>query len=426
VKIRLAFVERMRHHPALARIREFLKRHHYSMPFFLLRETLAAFRQHNGFNISASLSFYAMFALIPMALLLFFLLSHLATSSSYAIEHLTTLTGKLVPKFSRRIMIEVYNVSRHKAVWGVFGMFALFWAVIPLAGTMRAAFHTIFTAIENRSFFRRQIKDALAVLGILLLFFLFSLKGLVLENVPMPPYFSVASNSLASLLLSTLLIAIFFRIFFPIRVAFHHILLGSLLTACLWLATRPAFGLFLFVNQSYGTIFGGMKNMFISIGWLYYSFVVFLLGTELIAVLHKRDALLLKGLFTGAVADTGNYHEKLMHRFGKRFRQGEYVFHEGDQGQEMYFIISGMVTVYHQGRAMREFGAGEYFGEMAVLSGARRAADAIVQSREAEVLLVSADNFGMLLQQEPGVAISFLREMARRYRQASGLDVPRQ
>ncbi|HQR51364.1 MAG TPA: cyclic nucleotide-binding domain-containing protein, partial [Methylophilaceae bacterium] len=130
--------------------------------------------------------------------------------------------------------------------------------------------------------------------------------------------------------------------------------------------------------------------------------------------------------FTGAVADAENYQDKLMQRFGKRFTQGEYIFREGDQGQEMYFIVSGAVTVYHQGRTLRELGAGEYFGEMAVLSEVRRAADAIVQSRQAEILRVSADNFATLLLQEPGVAMSLLREMARRYRRASGLDVPGQ
>lgn len=49
----------------------------YATPLFVLRETIAGFLRHNVFGMSASLSFYALFALIPLMLLIFFLLSHL-------------------------------------------------------------------------------------------------------------------------------------------------------------------------------------------------------------------------------------------------------------------------------------------------------------------------------------------------------------
>lgn len=415
-------LRRLQQHPAIAQPRQVLDRHRYSTPLFILRETLSAFRQHNGLTLSASLSFYAMFALIPMALLMFFLLSHLVISSNYAIVKLAILTSNLVPKFSHRIMIEVYNISKHKAVWGVFGMFALFWAVIPLAGALRSSFYAITSATEPPSFLRRTLKDALAVLGMLLLFFLFTFSGVMLENVvkflqPFSP-FPGAFNSLTSLLVSTLLIAFFYGAFFPVRVSLRHVLIGSFVTAGLWIAMRPAFSLFLLINQSYGAIFGGMKNMFISIGWLYYSFAVFLLGTELIATLRKKEVLLLRGLFGQVPQTHTGYLAKLMRLFGKTLVRGEYVFREGDQGLKMYYLVSGEVTVYHQGKPIRTFAAGEYFGEMAVLANAKRSADAIVQSEQAEILSISAENFETLLREEPPVAMSFLREMAQRLRQS--------
>ena len=102
-----------------------LEKHRYSTPQFVLRQALNAFSRHNGFGLSASLSFYALFALIPMALLIFFLLSHFAVSSSYAIVKLSVLISHMMPKYSHRIMIEVYNISKHEAIWGVFGMLVL-------------------------------------------------------------------------------------------------------------------------------------------------------------------------------------------------------------------------------------------------------------------------------------------------------------
>ena len=416
-------LEALRQHPAITQPKEALERHRYSTPLFVLRETLSAFRQHNGLSLSASLSFYAMFALIPMALLMFFLLSHLVISSNYAIVKLAILTSNLVPKFSHRIMIEVYNISKHKAVWGVFGMFALFWAVTPLAGALRSSFFTITATTEATSFFRRTLKDALAVLSMLLLFFLFTFSGVMLEKIvrflqPFSP-FPGAINSLTSLLLSTLMLAAFFHAFFPVRVAWRHILIGSIVTAGLWIVMRPAFSLFLLLNQSYGTIFGGMKNMFISIGWLYYSFAVFLLGTELIATLRKKEVLLLRGLFGSTPQTHVGYLGKLMQHFGHTYRQGERIFGEGAAGNEMYYVVTGEISVYHQDRLMRQVSAGGYFGEMAMLANADRTEDAIVTSGEAEILSISAENFETLLREEPTVAMSFLREMAQRLRHSN-------
>jgi membrane protein len=409
----------MRH--ALNRTRESLIRHSYQTPFFVLRETLAAFQRHHGFSISASLAFYALFALIPMALLMFFLLSHLVISSNYAIVQLAILTSNLLPEFSQRIMVEVFNISRHKAVWGAFGLFALFWAVTPLAGALRASFQTISSITEIPSFIRRAATDSVSVLGILILLFLFTFSGIMLEKLVtfLRPEFVSARllNTLSSIALSTAMLAIFYRIFFPVRVHLWHILIGSLVTAALWVAMRPAFELFLFLKQSYGTIFGGMKNMFIAIGWLYYSFAAFLIGTELIATLRKKEVLLLKGLFSNTRQQTA-YLDRLMHIFGRKLRKGDYVFRAGGPGNEMFYLLSGNVEILQHDQRIRIVKPGEYFGEMALLANMKRSMNAMVMSENAEILLITSENLETLLIEEPQIAMKFLRSMALQLRTA--------
>ena len=408
-------------HPAFAVPRATYARHRYNTPLFILRETFGAFKLHNGLSLSAALSFYAMFALIPMALLVFFMLSHLIVSSDYALVKLAILTSNLVPKLSNRIMIEVYNLSSHQAVWGVFGLLALLWVITPLAAALRSAFYSISSLVEAPSFIKGKIKDILAVLGILFLFFLFTFAGVVLERVIrfLEPYLLYTSlmNSVASLLITTLLIAIFYRIFFPVRVDFRHILIGSLMTASLWLVMRPAFALFLSVNESYGSMFGGMKNMFISIGWLYYTFAVFMLGTELIATLRKKDVLLLKGLFLKMPKDKATYLQQLMTRYGRVYQQGDFVFRQGDESHDLYFIVNGEVSLLQGEKVIRRFAEGEYFGEMSMLTELPRYADARVESVQAEVVVITSANLQTLLA-EPNIAMHFLKQMAVRLQQA--------
>ncbi len=416
---KFAKIKNLAHHPALDKPISAYAKHEYATPLFVLRETLAGFARHNVFGLSASLSFYALFALIPLVLLIFFLLSHLVFSSDYAIVKLAILTGNLVPEFSSKIMVEVYSATQTKAAWGALGLFVLLWTVTPLASAMRSAFYSIASMIEAPSYFKRKLKDVVSVLGILLLFFLFTSAGFIIEKiirflaVHLPVLQLNIIGSIGTLILTTVLIAVFYRVFFPMRVAFVHLLLGAFLTALLWLLMRPAFGLFLSLNQNYGAVFGSMKTIFVSITWLYLNFAVFLLGSELISTLRKKDVLLLKGLFDGA-PNKANYIDALMNRYGLSLRQGEYIFERGNAERNLYYLVEGRVSLSNDGRIMRELVAGDYFGELAMLTKQPTTSDAIVSSDEARIIVIYAENIDTMLEDDPKIAMQLLRQIASR------------
>ncbi len=411
------------HHPALTKPINAYARQEYATPLFVLRETIAGFLRHNVFGMSASLSFYALFALIPLILLIFFLLSQFVFSSDYAIVKLAILTGNLVPDFSNKIMMEVYSASQAKAAWGALGLFVLLWTITPLASAMRSAFYTIATMVEAPSYFKRKFKDVLSVLGILLLFFLFTFAGFIIEQAVrfLATYFPAMQfsivGSFSTMLLTTLLIVIFYKAFFPLRVAFVHLILGACLTALLWLAMRPAFGLFLSINQNYGAVFGSMKAMFVSITWLYLNFAVFLLGTELISTLRKQDVLLLKGLFDD-MPNKDNYIDALMSRYGLVLQQGEYVFERGNTERNLYYLAEGNINLVTNGTTERELKVGDYFGELAMLTKQPTTTDAIVSSDKARVIVIYAENIDTMLADDPKIAMQLLKQMAGRLQTA--------
>ncbi len=416
---KFAKIKNLAHHPVLDKSIYAYAKREYATPLFVLRETLLGFMRHNVFGMSASLSFYALFALIPLVLLIFFLLSHLVFSSDYAIVKLAILTGNLVPEFSGKIMVEVYSATQTKAAWGAVGLFVLLWTVTPLASAMRSAFYSIASMVEAPSYFRRKIKDVISVLGILLLFFLFTFAGFIIEKsirflaIHLPIIQINIIVTFGTLVLTTLLITIFYKVFFPIHVAFVHLLLGAFLTALLWLMMRPAFGLFLSLNQNYGAVFGGMKTMFVSITWLYLNFAVFLLGTVLISTLHKKDVLLLKGLFNGS-PNKANYIETLMSRYGISLQHREYIFERGNTERNLYYLVDGKVQLTNGDKIHRELQAGDYFGELAILAEKPTSADAIVASDAARIIVIYAENIDAMLADEPRVAMQLLKQMATR------------
>ncbi len=428
IKHKMAQLKNLAQHPAfskalLSKPMAAYASHEYATPLFVLRETLGGFARHNILSLSASLSFYALFALIPLILLIFFLLSHLVFSSDYAIVKLAILTGNLVPDFSSKIMVEVYNATQTKAAWGALGLFVLLWTITPLASNMRSAFYTIASMIEAPSYFQRKFKDVLSVLGILLLFFLFTSAGFIIEKVivflasRLPILEINIVGSISTLLLTTLLIAIFYKIFFPMRVAFKHLCLGASLTALLWLLMRPAFGLFLSINENYGAIFGSMKAMFVSITWLYLNFAVFLLGLELIATLRKKDVLLLKGLFSGT-SSKANYMNTLMNRYGLNLKKEAIIFESGNTHRNLYYVVEGNIHLIQNGVTVRELNAGDYFGEMALLTEKPTVTSAVVSSEQARVIVIDAENLDAMMADEPRVAMQLLKRIAAKLQQS--------
>ena len=64
---------------------------------------------------------------------------------------------------------------------------------------------------------------------------------------------------------------------------------------------------------------------------------------------------------------------------------GEYLFKEGDKGESLYFVGSGMVVVVlkiprHQERILRKFKAGAILGEMAIYTGENRTASVRIEN----------------------------------------------
>jgi CRP/FNR family cyclic AMP-dependent transcriptional regulator len=89
----------------------------------------------------------------------------------------------------------------------------------------------------------------------------------------------------------------------------------------------------------------------------------------------------------------------------------------GDPGEAFYVILSGRAKIQRgRGRAVAEIGPGSYFGEMALIDGARRSAT-IVAETETTCLMLTRKRFAKVLRGEPSVALALLGTLAARVRE---------
>ncbi len=108
-----------------------------------------------------------------------------------------------------------------------------------------------------------------------------------------------------------------------------------------------------------------------------------------------------------------------------QYRAGEMIFHEGDAGTALYIIEEGEVKIVLGSPEGKEavlglLGRGDFFGELALLDGLPRSADAVAAS-PTRLLILNREDFLRLLAAHPGVAAGLLAALSRRLRRTDQL-----
>lgn len=90
---------------------------------------------------------------------------------------------------------------------------------------------------------------------------------------------------------------------------------------------------------------------------------------------------------------------------------------EGTTGNAFFVIWDGEVAVTSQGEEIQRLGAGEFFGEMALLGTGRRTAS-VTTTKPSRMLVLFGGDFTRLRTRFPAIAAEFEAAMQRRVRRA--------
>lgn len=103
--------------------------------------------------------------------------------------------------------------------------------------------------------------------------------------------------------------------------------------------------------------------------------------------------------------------------------KGSYIVCAEDPGPSMMFIAEGKVKITLMSKDGKEvvlanLNEGDFFGEMALLTGEERSAN-VVALTDCSLLVLGDEDFHAHLKQNSGLALSMLRELAFRLRAAT-------
>ncbi|MBF0452217.1 MAG: zinc-ribbon domain-containing protein [Candidatus Magnetomorum sp.] len=111
-----------------------------------------------------------------------------------------------------------------------------------------------------------------------------------------------------------------------------------------------------------------------------------------------------------------SYMSKNMNR--RNFRPNEHVFYQGDEGESLFIIEEGVVSVQVEitpGKRIEvaRLGAGSFFGEMALLTGETRTAN-IVAISDTILFEITREHIAPLIEEQPQISQSLSELLVQR------------
>jgi PAS domain S-box-containing protein len=112
-------------------------------------------------------------------------------------------------------------------------------------------------------------------------------------------------------------------------------------------------------------------------------------------------------------------HNQDLQRYLKTYQQGDTLFAEGDDSQDLYFLVSGHLEVLKGDKKIAEITEpGALFGELSFLLGAKRTAT-VQAENEVRVLRIPKNEVSTFLRGFPSVAEKITEIIARRLDESS-------
>jgi CRP-like cAMP-binding protein len=139
------------------------------------------------------------------------------------------------------------------------------------------------------------------------------------------------------------------------------------------------------------------------------------------STLSQRQILRRSRLF--ARLDNNEIDAILAHSTVARYGEADQIFAKGDPGNSMMAVLKGLVTISAPSSDGRQvvltvMHEGDVFGEIALLDGRERTADATAMS-DCELLVVPRRSLLPLLERRPDLCIDFLIVLCDRLRQTN-------
>lgn len=263
--------------------------------FSLVKNTTNAFLDDNAFKLSASLSYYTVFALGPLLIIIISLSAIVYGREVVEGRIYEQLSGLIGPEAALQIQNILVNAHQtHASTLGaIIGFIILFIGATGVFTEIQGSINFIWSVKAKPKkgwlvYLRNRLLSfsLVAGLGFVLLVSLIinALLTLLSQSLTKKfPHFPVGlfnlTNSLIILTVITCLFAVIYKVLPDAIISWKDAWIGSIFTAMLFLLGKFLIGYYL-GKANLGVIYGTAASVIIILAWVYYSSVILYFGAE--------------------------------------------------------------------------------------------------------------------------------------------------
>lgn len=261
----------------------------------VLKDTFNGFMMDKGLKLSASLSYYTVFSMAPLLLLIISLAGFFfgrEASEGRIFNEINGLIGNNAAAQVQEI-IKNMELSGKTTMSVIIGIVTLIIGATTVFGEIQDSINMIWKVkAKPKKGWLKLLKDrfwsgsVIVGLGFLLVVSLLVNGALVALNDLLKSYFpdfTLILINIANIAVSFLVITILFGVIFKVlpdaKIKWKHVRAGAFFTACLFLLGRYVIGLYITTTGA-GSPYGAAGSIIVILLWVYYTAAILYFGAE--------------------------------------------------------------------------------------------------------------------------------------------------
>ena len=241
---------------------------------------------------AAALAFSSLLALAPMMAIALSMLSLFSSFEGMSESVETFIYKFLVPAAGDDVRVYLDQFTRSVGKLTVVGLGAFLLTALLMLSNIESSFNDIWRVKKGRSFGQKlTVYWALVTLGPLLMGASLTMSTYLLSLSMFTGQVASAGAFLLPIFLEAMAFWLLYLVMPNARVSLMHGLVGALVASLLFEVTKRGFVAYVSNFANYEVVYGALATLPIFLIWVYLSWVVALIGAEVVAVLQQRRLL---------------------------------------------------------------------------------------------------------------------------------------
>lgn len=279
------------------------RKFHWKDLFSLLKETYKEWNEDDPFQLSAALSYYAVFSLPGLLLIVISVAGFIFGEEAVQGEISTQISSMIGAEAAKSVESMISNVHQNESsLWAtIIGVATLIFGATGVFYHLQQALNKIWEVeVKKEEGIKKLLLDRLTSFGVILVIGFLLLVSLVLtaalsalsdyirENLPdYLIYVFYVIEFLVSYGIITLLFATIYKVLPDVEIQWKTVWIGALVTAALFVIGKFALGIY-FGKSDPGSAYGAAGSLILILLWVSYSCLILFFGAEFTQVYARR------------------------------------------------------------------------------------------------------------------------------------------